>query len=118
MILVVNSDPVFLERAREILNRDRRVLLASNATRAYELARTLGFSVALVDLDLPGDGLELVRKIHENVPDLPIIAISSAFELDELQGAEDFGVVEVLRKPITPAWKSVVERIRALRTGS
>ncbi len=115
MILVVNHDPVFLEKAREILNRDRRVFLASNSTQAYELARTLGFSVALVDLDLPGDGLELIRKIHGTIPDLPIIAISTAFELDELEG-EDVGVVEVLRKPITPGWKPVVERIRARRT--
>jgi CheY-like chemotaxis protein len=118
MILVVNDDPTFLEKAREILNRDRRVFLASPATQAYELARTLGFSVALVDLDLPGDGLELIRKIHGTIPDLPIIAISSAFQRNELEGTEEDGVVEVLRKPITPEWKPVVERIRARRTST
>ena len=78
----------------------------------------LGFSVALVDLDLPGDGLELIRKIHGAIPDLPIIAISSTFQVNELEGAGDVGVVEVLRKPITPDWKQIVERIRARRKGT
>lgn len=118
MILVVDDDPIFLEKAREVLNRDRQVFLASNAAQAYELARTLGFSVALVDLDLPGDGLELIRKIHGTIPDLPIIAISSAFRVSELEGAGDVGVVEVLRKPVTSEWKPIVERIRARRKGT
>src|SRR6266849_9057902 len=111
MILVVDEDPVFLERAREILNNTRRVLLATDARHAYELARTLGFSVALVDLDLPGDGLELIRKMHEGIPDLPIIAISSAFRAHIPEGMEELGVVEILEKPITSGWKPVVERI-------
>jgi CheY-like chemotaxis protein len=54
LILVVDSDPIFLEKAEEILNRDRQVFFASDRKRAFELARDLGFSVALVDLNLRG----------------------------------------------------------------
>ena len=56
MILVVDHDPEVLEMAAKILNRDRQVFLATTAKQAFEiLARLDGFSVVLVDLDLPGD---------------------------------------------------------------
>jgi CheY-like chemotaxis protein len=78
------------------------------------LARDLGFSVALVDLNLRGeDGLTLIRQLRENFPDLPVIAIGGVFQRDALKSAQALGAVEVLRKPITKEWKPVVERIRA-----
>jgi len=46
MILVVDSDPTVLDKAQKILNRDRQVFLAQDATRALELSGNLG-SVAL-----------------------------------------------------------------------
>ncbi len=55
MILVVDHDPDVLEKARQILNRDRQVFLASTAQQALDMVERLsGFSVVLVDLDLPG----------------------------------------------------------------
>jgi DNA-binding response OmpR family regulator len=61
MILVVDHDPEVLEKAREILNRDRQVFLASTAKQAFEMVQRFGFSVVLVDLDLPGDAYVLFR---------------------------------------------------------
>ena len=76
MILVVDHDPEVLERAREILNRDRQVFLASSAEKAFDMVtRQLGFSVVLVDLDLPGDPYALMRRLHKTHPDLMIIAV-------------------------------------------
>jgi len=116
MILVVDDDPMFLEKAQRILNRDRRVFLATTSKRAYALAQDLGFSVVLVDLDLHGDdGVALIRKIQENVPGLPVIAIAENQEQAAVDLARELGVAEVLQKPITPDWKPVVERVRALR---
>lgn len=116
MILVVDDDEAFLEQAQEILNRTRQVFLASDTKRALELAGGLGFSVALIDLDLPGeDGFALIRKLRETVPDLSIIVISSALHSLTLEDAKKLGAVEVLKKPITPEWKPVVERIRERR---
>jgi two-component system response regulator PilR (NtrC family) len=114
MILVVDDDVSFLELASKILNRDRQVFLAFDAKQAFQLAEHLGFSVALVDLDLKGkDGLSLIQRLRENFPDLAIIAISSVLSGHELERARELGVIEVLHKPITPEWKPVVERIRA-----
>jgi DNA-binding response OmpR family regulator len=110
MILVVDDDEAFLEQAQEILNRNRQVFLASDADRAFELARELGFSVALVDLDLPGeDGFELIRKLRDTVPELSIIVVNSALHSLTLEDARKLGAVEVLKKPITSDWKPVVK---------
>jgi CheY-like chemotaxis protein len=116
MILVVDNDVSFLELASKILNRDRQVFLAIDAQQAFQLAEHLGFSVALIDLDLKGkDGLSLIQHLRESFPDLPIIAISSVLSGREREDAMELGVAEILHKPITPAWKPVVERIRATR---
>lgn len=116
MILVVDHDVSFLELASKILNGDRQVFLASNPEQAFELAKSLGFSVALVDLDLKGkDGLSLIKKMRECFPELSIVAISSVLRGGELESAKRLGAIEVLQKPITPDWKPVVERIRAKR---
>ena len=119
MILVVDNDPTVLDQAQQILNRDRQVFLALDATRALELSGNLGFSVALVDLDLPGGaGFELIRTLRRSVPDLQIIAITNAIHSLSAEDAQKLGVVAVLKKPITPEWKPVVERIRASRAGA
>ena len=119
MILVVDDDPMVLDQAQQILNRERQVFLAEDATRALDLAGNLGFSVALVDLDLPGGaGFDLIRTLRRSVPDLQIIAVTNAISSLSSEDAQKLGNVEVLRKPITPAWKPVVERIRARRRSS
>lgn len=115
MILIVDDDPDFLERARELLNGTRRVFWASNSRQAVELAKDLGFSVVLVDLDLGHeDGLALIRQIHQRFPGLPIIAIAESPHRTIVELAKEFGAVEILRKPITPEWKPVVERVRGM----
>jgi DNA-binding response OmpR family regulator len=99
MILVVDDDEAFLEQAQEILNRNRQVFLASDADRAFELARELSFSVALVDLDLPGeDGFELIRKLRDTVPELSIIVVNSALHNLTLEDARKLGAVEVVEE--------------------
>jgi DNA-binding NtrC family response regulator len=119
MILVVDSDPTVLDKAQQILNRDRQVFLALDATRALELSGNLWFSVALVDLDLPeGAGFDLIRTLRRNVPDLQIIAVTNAIHSLSAEDAQKLGVVAVLKKPITADWKPVVERVRARRAGS
>jgi CheY-like chemotaxis protein len=116
MILVVDHDPEVLETAREILNHDRQVFLASTASQAFSMVERLGFSVVLVDLELPGNAYTLIQKLHDAYPDLLIIAIiSGAMKASVFEATKDLGVVEVLKKPITPEWKPVVERIRARR---
>ena len=118
MILVVDHDPEVLEKASEVLNHDRQVFLASSAKQALEMVQKVGFSVVLVDMDLPGNAYALIQKLHDMHPDLLFIAIHGAVKASVLEATKNIGVVETLKKPITPEWKSVVERIRARRFAS
>ena len=114
MILVVDHDPQVLETARVLLNRDRNVFLASSPANAVEMAQRLDFSVALVDLDLPAVAL-LIEKLREANPRLLIIAVAGAVRMPIEEARRELGVVEILEKPIGPAWKPVVEQVRARR---
>src|SRR5678815_2650824 len=107
MILVVDHDPEVLETARRILNRDRQVFLASTAAQAMEMVQRLGFSVVLVDLELPlpADGYALIKKLHDQNPELMIIGVKGALKASMQKDTEKLPVVEFLHKPITPAWK-------------
>ena len=119
MILVVDHDPDVLEKARQILNRDRQVFLASTTRQALDMVERLsGFSVVLVDLDLPGDAFTLIQHLQDAHPDLLIVAISGAVKSSVIEATRNLGVVEVIHKPITPEWKPVVERVRARRATS
>ena len=115
MILLVDHDPESLERVREILNHDWHVLAVSSAGQATAMVRRLGFSVVLVDLELPGGPLALIKELHATNPDLPIIGITAAVHSEISVVPKSLGVAEILRKPISLAWKPVVERVRASR---
>ena len=114
MILVVDHDATVLEKASEVLNRDRQVLLTSDPKRALDMVQQLAVKVVLVDLDIPDQGVDLIRELRQVVPDVRIIATSSTFQGPLPEEAETLGVVEILNKPITPEWKPVVERVRAM----
>jgi CheY-like chemotaxis protein len=120
MLLIVDDDPTFLERAEELLHGEGRgIFFARNAEHAKELMGTVGdgFSVVLIDLDLPGqDGFSLISEMRRHFPKLPIIAISGVFQKHVLESAKLLGVAAILEKPIGPEWSSTIARVRATRT--
>jgi DNA-binding NtrC family response regulator len=115
MIILVDHDPEILEKAREVLNHDRHVLAVSNAEQALAIVRRLSFPVVLVDLELPDGPLTLIQNPHTTNPDLPIIGITAAAHSEIPVVPKSLGVAEMLRKPISQAWKPIVDRVRASR---
>lgn len=83
--------------------RGYRVVQASNGEVAVEAALRERPHVILMDICMPHlNGFTAARRIraHEQLHDIPIIAIS-AHDLDELHGAAiDAGCVELLGKPV------------------
>jgi CheY-like chemotaxis protein len=121
MILIVDDDPRFLAEAENNLAPHRSILFAGNARHAIDLISVVGqdLSVALVDLDLPGEsGFDLISKLHRQFPDLPIIAISGIYKDLPLETARVLGASEILRKPITPEWKDIIQHVCSMRTNS
>ncbi len=115
MLLIVDDDPKFLESAQALLDMGRNIFFAGNAEHAKSLMSSvgMGFSVVMIDLDLPGqDGFALIREMRQHFPDLPIIAISGVFQRHVLESAKALGANEALQKPIDPEWNAAIERVR------
>jgi CheY-like chemotaxis protein len=120
MILVVDDDQAFLQKAQVAFAKTSSsdLIFAQDAVQALRLLTALGddFSVALIDLDLPGvDGFDLIGKVRKQFPNLPVIAMSGVYQASALESAKAVGAVDVLRKPITPEWKVTVERVQSLK---
>ena len=57
--------------------------------------------LVLTDLRMPGmNGLELIRKIHQMRPGAPVILVTGADTYDLCTGAETYGAVGCLMKPV------------------
>ena len=117
MLLIVDDDPTFLERAEDQLQGEGRgIFFARNAEHAKELVATIGdgFSVVIIDLDLPGeDGFSLISEMRRRFPRLPLIAVSGVFQKHVLESAKLLGAAETLEKPIGPEWRAAIARARA-----
>jgi CheY-like chemotaxis protein len=117
MILVVDDDQTFLQKAQAVFSKTAMsdLIFAKDAVQAMRLLNALSedFTVALIDLDLPGtSGFDLISEVRKQFPNLPVIAISGVYQEPALESAKVMGADEVLRKPISQEWKTAVERIQ------
>lgn len=101
-ILVVDDDP----RVREVLSAmlesaGYEVSLAPNGRDAVAILETERFTAILTDLVMPEqEGIETIKLIRKDYPDLKIIAMSGAFGGDYLRIAGYLGAHSTLAKPI------------------
>ncbi|MFK8032295.1 MAG: nitrogen regulation protein NR(I) [Gammaproteobacteria bacterium] len=67
--------------------------------------------VVIADIRMPGmSGLDLVARLHDEVPDLPVIVITAHSDLESAVGAYQSGAFEYLPKPF-----DVDEAVRLVR---
>ena len=102
-VLVVDDDPEIREFLQEYLEEHGyEVLAADSGAAARALLAERAPTVALLDVNLPGeDGLTLARWLREN-RDIGIIMVSGASEtVDRIVGLE-VGADDYLAKPFDP----------------
>jgi len=98
-----------LERALKSGGMTPRVFEA--AEPALEALRGDAPDVLLTDIRMPGlSGLDLVRRLHETRPRLPIIVMTAHADLDNAVSAYESGAFEYLPKPFDI--DQVVELVR------
>jgi CheY-like chemotaxis protein len=100
--------------------RGFRVAQATNGETAVETALRERPEVILMDICMPHlDGFTAARRIraHEQLSEIPILAIS-AYDVEELHGAAiDAGCAEILGKPIdSDKLEDALSRLLPLRT--
>jgi len=81
-LLVVEDEPLMQTRLRAILAalgyRDEAMWFADSLAAANTLLASQPFAMLLVDVGLPdGNGIDLIRALHERDPALPILVIST-----------------------------------------
>lgn len=101
-ILVVDDDP----RVREVLtamleSSGYEVEVAANGRDAVAALQKSKFTAILTDLVMPEqEGIETIKMIRTDYPEVKIIAMSGAFGGDYLRIAGYMGAHSTLAKPI------------------
>ena len=106
-VLVVDDAPSNLRVVNEILHNSYKVRIATNGTKALELASsTPGPDLILLDVVMPGmDGYEVCTHLKSDpaTKDIPVIFLTGQTEIaDETRGFET-GAVDYIHKPFSPA---------------
>jgi two-component system NtrC family response regulator len=120
-ILVIDDEDIMREILETLLVREGyEVRLAANAAEGLELARTLPFDAAIVDVMMPGMGgvqtLDELKKIDEELPVLMITAFAS---VENAIAAMKRGAFDYITKPfkndeVLVVLRNAVERRRLM----
>ena len=108
-ILVVDDEPdvalLFRQRFRRELRDGTYVMHFANS--GEDALQQLGngiepqLIVILSDINMPGmDGLELLGKVKQHFPDIPVMMVTAYGDDERRRRASDLGACEFLAKPV------------------
>ena len=85
-----------------ILKRNYQFKRAKNGEEAIQMVEEGGIDLVLMDIKMPVmDGLEATKRIKEQFPDMPVVALTAnAFDSDR-QLALNVGCDDFLSKPVS-----------------
>jgi DNA-binding NarL/FixJ family response regulator len=79
-IVIVDDHPLFRKGLEQLIHSDGGFAVcgeAGNAAESMDVIRKLNPDLAIVDLSLPGaNGIELIKNIRAEFPNLPILVLS------------------------------------------
>jgi len=101
-VLVVDDDAGVREVVRSMLeSAGYQVVVAENGKEAMKMLETERADLILTDLVMPEqEGIETIKTLRREYPDLKVIAMSGAFGGDYLRIAAYLGAHATLAKPI------------------
>ena len=101
-ILVVDDERSQVDLASDILKPDgHSVETALSGAEALETLRKGEVDLVIADLMMPGmDGLELLRKVDESWPDLPVIFVTGRDDVSSALEAIKEGAENYVTKPL------------------
>lgn len=110
-ILVVDNDPDTLEILKDRLESyGFAVVTASDGLEASKKLRKGKFHGVLLDIMMPVmDGMETLRAIREDYPELPVIMITASTSKEHASTCLEEGAQDYLLKPLN--YKLLKEKI-------
>lgn len=116
-VLVVDDEPDHRLTLQAILQRSAavEVVTAAGADEALQAARAAHFSVAVVDLRLPGrDGLSIMHALRQAQPWIEVVILTAYPSPVTCRVALTEGAAAYLEKPFSPdALRSLVDALIA-----
>ncbi len=102
-VLYVEDDETVRDNIKEILKEFfKKVVDADSGEDAWLKFKKEQLDIAIVDIELPGfNGLELIKKIREVKPDMPIIVVSAYTKTDYLLESVELKLDKYIVKPLT-----------------
>lgn len=100
-ILLVEDDHACRESVKKLLERNGAVVTAfPDAEQAMEPLAREEYAVLITDLVLPGmDGIDMLRRVREHRPDLPVILITGFASVNSAVEALKLGAEDYILKP-------------------
>jgi DNA-binding NarL/FixJ family response regulator len=118
-VLIVDDDPVFRELLAFVLRADAGAVIVGQAcdgAEGVELARELHPDVVLMDLRMPVlDGIATTRWLKMERPEIPVLALTTFDEDEEVFSALRAGAVGYLLKDVSS--DRLVEAVLAASRG-
>ncbi|MGG6309466.1 response regulator transcription factor [Paenibacillus macerans] len=117
-VLIADDESIIREGIRDSVDWEGlRLAVAAEAEdgeEALELAVRHGIHILLVDLNMPiMDGIELMKRVREHLPDCKIVIITGHDEFTYAQKAIRLQVKDYILKPANPAQlEKVLRQVR------
>src|SRR5262249_40065829 len=101
-VLVVDDEPSARSGLEKLLRQDGYAVdVADGGAKALEIASERPPDVAVTDVKMPGmDGVELLSKLREQDPDLPVLVVTAFGEVASAVRAMRAGADDYLTKPV------------------
>jgi two-component system, NarL family, nitrate/nitrite response regulator NarL len=118
-LVIVDDHPLFREATIAALRSDPQIQIlgeGSSATDALELATRLQPDLILLDVAMPGGGLNAARAIADTHPSLKIVMLTFSEEEDDVRKAVSAGVRGYVLKGINGSELRTI--VRAVAQGS
>ena len=101
-ILVIDDERSIRNTLKDILEYEKyEVDLAEDGIKALEKVKTAQFDIILCDIKMPGmDGIEVLEKLVEFIPDTPVVMISGHGNIDTAVESIKKGAFDYIEKPL------------------
>jgi len=101
-ILVADDEKGIRDTLKRLLEYERyRVVVAEDGLEALRKTESEIVDLVLLDIKMPGmDGMEVLSRLHQTQPDLPVVIISGHGTIQTAVEATRLGAFDFIEKPI------------------